>query len=161
MRIDRKLLVLVAATMLTLAACSPGEDLAEKIIESQEGVGDVEIDSDSGEVSVETDEGSLTLGGGEIPADFPIPLPEGGDVVAVIEAAGNTTISLEYDASIDSIVGCYQDWGDSSGLEVQGKFETSDPETISWSLADGDEYRTITVSEEGDVVTVLVTALSP
>jgi hypothetical protein len=160
-RIDRKLLALVAATMLTLAACSPGEDLAEKIIESQEGVGDVEIDSDSGEVSVETDEGSLTLGGGEIPADFPIPLPEGGDVVAVIEAAGNTTISLEYDGSIDSIVGYYQDWVDSSGLEVQAKFETSDPETISWSLADGDEYRTITVSEEGDVVTVLVTALSP
>jgi len=82
-------------------------------------------------------------------------------VVAVIEAASNTTISLEYDGSIDRIVGYYQDWVDSSGLEVQGKFETSDPETISWSLADGDEYRTITVSEEGDVVTVLVTAVSP
>lgn len=45
-----------------VACSSPSEELAEQIIESQEGVGDVEIDEEGGEVSVETDDGSMTLG---------------------------------------------------------------------------------------------------
>ncbi len=84
---------LLASGMLLLAACSPGEELTEQIAESQEGVGDVEIDEDSGEVSVESDEGSATFGGGELPDDFPIDMPEGGEVQSVIETVQVTIMT--------------------------------------------------------------------
>jgi hypothetical protein len=146
--LNRRLALFVTALALIATACSPGE-LAENIIESQEGVGDVEIDESSGEVSIESEDGSMTIGGGEVPDDFPIDLPGGGDVVAVIDAENSSTISLEYGDSFDSIAGFFQDWVDGSGLEVQFKSETNDPETISWSLAtDNDEFYSITVGAE-------------
>lgn len=157
--LQRRLLTVIGVLALLLGACSPAE-VAERIAESQEGVGDVEIDEDSGEVSVETDEGSMTVGGGEVPDGFPIDLPGGGEVVAVIDAENSTTLSIEYDDSFDSVAGFFEDWVDSSGLEVEFKSETSDPEVVSWSLATGnDEYYSITVGEEigSGKVSVLIT----
>lgn len=140
--------LLIALLALALTACSSG-DIAEQIVEGQEGVEDIEIDEDSGEVSIESDDGSMTIGGGEVPDDFPIDLPGGGEVIAVIDAESSVTLSVEYDDSFDTIVNFYENWVEASGLEIQFESSTSDPDVKSWSLAAGeDKFYSITVGEE-------------
>lgn len=157
MRIDRKLLVLVAATMLTLAACSPGEDLAEKIIESQDGVDDVEIDSDSGEVNIESDEGSFTVGGGQVPGGFPVDVPSGGDVIAQSQSDQLTTLVMEFvGGDYDEIEAFYEDWASKSGMDQVQDIQVSDPKGRAWTLQDGSDVHTISISDEGDGVALTI-----
>ena len=67
--------VALAATLVTgcsAIADKAGEKVAEKGMEAAGG-GDVDIDSDGdGKVSIESDEGSLEIGGSELPDDFPV-----------------------------------------------------------------------------------------
>ncbi len=147
---------LLASGMLLLGACSPGEELAEQIAESQEGVGDVEIDEDSGEVSVESDEGSATFGGGELPDDFPIDMPEGGDVQSVIEQEDAVIVSVSYGDDFSTIVDHFQGWIDDNGLDVINRFESSDPQSIAWSVEDEIRGYNITVATADETVQVTI-----
>jgi len=152
---SKRVWILMATTLaLTLAACSPAT-LTEQILESQEGVGNVEIDEDDGSVKIEIEDedgdASVVLGGGEVPDGFPIPIADGGTVVAVMEQGSEATISLTYNsAEFDAIKSFYEQWIDSSGFGVVNKFETSAPKSISWGLEDGDVSYNITVSEAGE-----------
>ncbi len=146
----RRLVLIVAAMgLIVLGACSGG-DLAEQIIENQEGVGDVEIDEDTGEVSVETEDGSAVIGGGEIPAGFPIAVPDGGDVQAVFEQEGTYSISINYPDGFDDIVDFYTGWIEAQGIEVVNRTESSTPKAVAWTLQEGETGYSITVADIGD-----------
>lgn len=149
----RRWVAVIASLTLVLAACSSSE-VAERIIESQEGVGDVEIDQSGGTVQIEVqdDEGdvSAVIGGGDIPEDFPIDVPGGGKVQAVVQQQADTTVALIYEGgNYDSIQGFFEDWVSSSGGEVANKFESSTPKSTAWTVQVGDQAYTITVVETG------------
>lgn len=146
-------LLLAMVVALVLGACSSSE-VAERIIESQEGVGDVEIDQNNGtvQIEIEDEEGdvSAVIGGGEIPSDFPIDVPSGGKVQAVLEQQNDSTVALVYEGgSYDSIQGFFDDWVSSSGGEVVNKFESSTPKATAWTVEMGDQTYSITVTETG------------
>ncbi len=147
---------LPASGMLLLAACSPGEELTEQIAGSQEGVGDVEIDENSGEVSVESDEGSATFGGGELPDDFPIDMPEGGEVQSVIEQEDAVIVSVSCTDDFSAIADHFQGWIDDNSLEVINRFESSDPQSSTWSVEDDDRAYNITVAPADETVQVTI-----
>lgn len=150
MRTNRIFAAACVVLTLTVSACSPGEQLAEQILESQEGVGDVEIDTDSGEVSIETDEGSATIGGGEIPDEFPVDVPDGGQVLGVFQSGNDMTLSMTYDGGdIDDVIGFFDNWIAGSSLEVANKIEVTNPRAVTWTLTVGDGGYTISVAEGG------------
>ncbi len=113
----KRLVPVLVAVALVLAACqSATENLTEKLIEQSAGVDDVNIDTNSGELNIETDEGSISIGGGEIPDGFPIPLPDGGEVMSVFDAPQSTLVSLLYRGDrYDELVVYFDDWSSSQG----------------------------------------------
>jgi hypothetical protein len=156
-KFNRWRLLLVATMMLTLAACSPGEEVAEQIIESQEGVGDVDVDTDSGEVSIETDEGSVTVGGGEIPDGFPIDVPSGGNIVASADADESASLVMEFEgADYDDIVGFYEDWIAGSGMDQVQDVQVSDPKGRAWTLQSGSDIYTIGINDAEDFIALTI-----
>ena len=150
--------VCVGVITLMLAACSPGDELAEQIIESQEGVEDIEIDESSGEVNVETEDGSFTIGGGEIPADWPVAVPSGGNVLAVaVGDSGDGSLSMEFpNANYDDMVSFYDDWVAGSGLELMQRTEVQDPAGHAWTIQDGESVYTISVNDVEDYVGLVI-----
>ena len=154
--------IALSALVLAITACSPSETIAEQILEGQ-GIDNVEIDSDTGEVRIEVegdDGGSVVIGGGDVPSGFPIDVPGGGEVQAVLQAEGNTTVSLLYDtADFDTIAAFYESWVGSSGADVQNKFESSNPLSVAWTLEKGSDTYTISISEAGEqtIVSLFVT----
>ena len=113
----RKLALILAALPLAVAACggSISENVAEEIIErgiEAEGGGDVDIDLESGQVSIEGPDGeSISIGGGEVPDEITVPIPDGGSVVSTFVSDGNGSVSLAYDQSeFESLVSFYDDW---------------------------------------------------
>lgn len=138
----------LAVVAVALAACSPGEELAEQLLESEEGVGDVEIDVGSGEFRVEgedEDGESFSIGGGDIPDDFPIDVPGGGEVQSVVESGDEGLVAVRYDdGDFDDIKGFYEDWVAANG-EVTNTSETSDPPSASWIVEDGSSSYSINI----------------
>lgn len=140
----KKVLLVIAAVALMVSACqSASEQLTEQILEQQDGVSDVEFDSDSGQVSIETDEGSISIGGGDIPAGFAIPFPDGYDVASVFDTDSDTAVSTTFPSDrYDEIVAFYDDWTAGQSGEwnrSSNTFDSADGQTIrstSW-LADG------------------------
>lgn len=154
----RRIRIAMVVTALALAACG-GAELTEQIIEGQEGVGDVEISEDDGtvEIEIETDEGdvSAVFGGGDLPAGFPIAVPDGGDVKSVVESGGEASVSLAFGASeFDSIKSFYENWVGSSGATVVSKSEMSSPRAVTWVLEMGSQFYNIIVSEAVDLTIV-------
>lgn len=150
--------IVMTSLFLAVAACSPGGTLAEQVLESQEGIENVEIDEDTGEVKIEVegeDGGSLSVGGGDVPDDFPIPIPDGGEIRSVFETEDEANVQASYGSGdFDAIKTFYEDWSASAGDEVQGTFETSDPPSYSVTVIDGDRSYSIGVAQVGDEVIV-------
>ena len=145
---------------LTISSCSPGESIAEQILEGQEGITDVEIDEEDGTVKIEGEDGdsSFSIGGGELPEGFPIDVMAGGSVEAVFEQLSGDTVSLTYTTGYDDMAGFYQNWVSKSGFEETYKLESSDPKQINWGLADGNLFYGITVAEDlsGGATVILI-----
>lgn len=165
-----------AALMLVIAGCggnSVEDKIAEQIAESNDGVSNVDIDSDSGDfnMTIEGDDGetinvtgsgddeefnmtiegedgeTMTIGGGEIPDGMATPVPDGGDVVSSMTASGMISVAIEYPASMfDELVDMYD--GIFSGDDVQ-RFETSSSsdggtqKVVTWASADGSAQVTV------------------
>ena len=115
----KRLVLLLLAGVLVLAACqSAADNLTEKIVEQSAGVEDVSIDKDTGELSIETDEGSIKIGGGEIPDGFPVPLPDGGEVTSIFDSPKNMLVSLTYPAAqYEELVAFFDGWSTDQGGE--------------------------------------------
>jgi hypothetical protein len=136
----KRFAVVLLGMVFVLAACqSAGEQLSEQLIEQVDGVDDVNINSDTGEVNVVTDDGSITIGGGEIPDGFPIPAPDGYEVLAVFTSDSEGSVSLLYPQDrFDELSSFYVDWTGSQPGEWSNStntFNTADGETVrnsSW-----------------------------
>jgi len=158
----RRIIVVLAALTLALSACSGG-DIAEEILEGQEGVGDVEIDQNNGSVVIEVEDedggGSAVIGGGEVPDGFPIPVPDGGTVVSVFTQDADAIVTLTYPASeYDSLVATYQGFVDGTGGEVN-TFTSSNPASVTWTVsADGESYNISVTEGDPDATVYLVTS---
>ena len=134
----------VALALLLTACQSAAEVITEQVIEEAVGGGDVKIDTESGEVSVETDDGAITVGGGEVPGGFPIPLPDGYEVAAVVTSGRSSTVSLAYpNGDFAAIQAFYDDW--TSGQSDEWSASTSSVsgddgamEFANWTTASGD-----------------------
>lgn len=129
-------MIVVAVGLVVTACSSAGEELSEQILESASGVEDVEIDEDTGQVSVETDEGSFSIGGGEVPSDFPFPFPAGYEVASVFEADTGSSVVVMYSYDrYDELASYVDDWTAGTGDE----WSTSSNQITS---AEGKEFRT-------------------
>lgn len=136
------------AGALALTACqSAGEVLTEQIAEQVEGVDNVEIDTDTGEVKIETEDGDVTIGGGEVPDGFELPLPDGYVVSNVFQSGESSSVGVYVEgADFDEIVDFYADWvGSQPGewSESSSDISGSDGETIrshSWTSDDSGSF---------------------
>ena len=146
----KRFVPVVLGVSLILAACqSASETIAEQLAEQVEGVDNVEIDTDTGQVKIETDEGSVTIGGGELPDDFPVPLPDGYQVASVFTADGTSAVSLAYpEGDFDEIVAFFDDWTSSqpttwtkSTSSVSGDEGTID--SANWFEDEGSSFISI------------------
>lgn len=145
----KRIAVGLVAGALVLTACqAASEQLTEKALEQIEGAEDVDIDLESGEISLETDEGKITIGGGEVPDGFAIPLPDGGDVMSVFAADDSANVTLSYaGADYDSIVAFFEDWTSSQSEE----WSTS---TSSFATDEGITVRATTFTSDGSFINV-------
>jgi hypothetical protein len=143
----KRFIPVALAFALILTACqSASETIAEQLTEQVDGVDNVEFDSDTGEVKIETDEGSITVGGGELPDGFPIPLPDGYQVTSVFTAEGTSAVSLAYpEGDFDTIVAFFEDWTSSQPTEwststssISGDDGTID--SASWIEDEGSSF---------------------
>lgn len=158
----KKIMVLATVLVLGLAATGCGnaaekvtqkaaEKITEKAIE-QSGGGTVDIQqSGSGDdqvVKVETEEGTMSFGGGELPSDLTIPVPDGGKVTASLSMADNITVSLTYPkGDYDKIVKFYEDWAKSGNFQKNSYESSSDGEavhSVTWFSEEGDSGVTVT-----------------
>lgn len=117
-----KQLAVIAIMAVIVAGCSSASDeLSEQIVESVSGVDNLDIDEESGEVSFETEEGSFSFGGGEVPADFPFPFPDGYQV----------TSSLISDTASNVVV-----------VYPKERFEELQAYVDEWTVSQGGEWQT-------------------
>ena len=155
-----RLLLLLAAGALAASACSSAaEELSEQIVEAG-GDGNVEVDIDDETVSVsfedEDGSGSYTVGGGELPDDFPVPVPDGGEVVSVFEAEGDTAVAMTYDAGrYAELVDFYEDWVAGADMpELQtSSAEFEGMQSTQWFSPSAGTY--ISVAETPDDATLV------
>jgi len=149
----RLLIVLVVLALVAAGCAKAAEKTIEGAIEKQleeEGGGNanVDISEDDGSVSIETDEGSMQIGGGDIPSDFPLPVPEGAEVVSVISTSGETAgsqVSMTFDPDdFDDVATLYDDFFNEQDWEV------------SRSNSDSDGIRIVFISGSNDQLTAQV-----
>lgn len=154
----RRLTVLILAATVVLTGCqSASEVLTEQIIEQAEGVDNVEIDADTGQIKVETDDGSLSIGGGELPDDFAVPVPDGGEVMSTFSSPEGASVSLVYPIDrYDELVMFYSDWTASQPGEWNSGSSTFESggqtiRTSSWFGYTGSEDVNIAVTDCVDI----------
>lgn len=146
----KKLVLVVAAVAVLVSACqSASEQLTEQILEQQDGVDNVEFDADSGEVSVETEDGSITIGGGEVPAGFPVPFPDGYEVTSVFDSEGDSSVAVLYSPDrYDELVSFYENWTASQ----PGEWSTT---TNTFDNADGKTIRAVSIHEATTQISII------
>ena len=138
----RRPALLVLALSLIVAACSTATEAAiERIAEADESISDVVLDD--GEITIEFDDseggGSLIVGGGDIPDDFPIPVPDGGAVESAFGQAGTFGLFVRYPRSdYDTLYAFFEQWVAENADTVLAKTETADPRTDGWIGESGD-----------------------
>lgn len=137
-----RLLAGFTALVLLLAACGGASEIAvEQLVESGEGISNVAIDD--GEVTIEFDEseggGSLVLGGGDIPAGLPMPVPDGGQVVSSIEQGGTLAVVLQYAVGrYREILAFYEEWVVGQATVSLTETASTNPRSDGWIGEIGD-----------------------
>ena len=143
------LVIAVAATGCAKAAEKVSEKVAEKALE-QSGGGNVDIQQSGDEtvIKVETEEGTMVLGGGDLPEGLTVPVRDGGEVTASFSTPDGKTVSLAYPkGDYDDIVKFYEDWAASGNFEKSSFNTESDGTTLrstSWYSDDGNTSVSVT-----------------
>lgn len=158
----------VLALSLSLTACggddkSSTDKAAEKLIESQEGVNEAEVDEDG--YKVETDEGTISAGKGtEFPDGFPsdVPLPSAEyEVLSAVEQEGEFAVMLtitgefDFDAEKADMESALTD----AGYEIiqQARGNSEGVESFSIIAQGNDQQVAITAAGEFGEVTAMYT----
>ncbi|MBK5266226.1 MAG: hypothetical protein JJE47_02220 [Acidimicrobiia bacterium] len=140
-------MVVGAVTALLVSACgNAAETVAEKVIENETGA-DVTITDDGASMQVTDEDGStvdfnstdgtvvitgtddegnestIEMGGTEVPADFPMPIPDGSEVTFVstfdTPEGASTSVTVQIDPSdTASVLEMYKTWFADQGMEV-------------------------------------------
>ncbi len=176
--------VLMGGLILAGAACSPGDvaedaaaDLAEAVVEQAVGGdGDVEVDVDDEEVVVTDEDGTVTMSadddelsmtfegedgnvtaslGDDLPADFPLPLPDRYEVRSSMqlddEAGSSYSVVVAADADqYEPIKAMYEAWLDDEGFTVE-VFEMENSDGTKGAFVSGmrdDVEAFISISQE-------------
>lgn len=138
-----------------------GEEAAEEAAEPDvDDENDVDIDAgDDGIVVTGSDaageEAQIVIGASEIPDDFPMPIPEGAEVVHVssidTSAGSSTSVTVEIDpAETPQVIALYEQWYADQGLE------TMSSETMV--IADSDSVASLVqITDYGDYAEVILT----
>jgi hypothetical protein len=99
----------------------------------------------------------VVVGGGDLPDDFPVPVPPGGTVLATFQEAPASSASIEYPADqYEMVASFYKDFSTSAGIEIGDVSSRPDPPFTSWFLRHGDQVYTIVVLGSGGVTQVQV-----
>ena len=131
----RLLIVLVVLALVAVGCSKAAERTIEGAIEKQiedesGGNANVDINEDDGSVSIETDEGSIQIGGAEIPGDFPLPVPDHAEVISVMSTSGENAgaqVSMTFDPDdLDDVAALYEDFFNDQGWEVSRTNSDSD-----------------------------------
>lgn len=120
-------------------------------IEGEDGQ-DVNISSSGDTVTMEGEDGeTMTFGGGEIPDNLDLPVPDGGTVTMSLSSGTDATVMLQYPLSdFDGLVAFYDAQLDASSDSVDRNETTMSTEdrdfrTVNWS--DTDYTWNVTVSD--------------
>ncbi len=164
------IVILAVALVVVASGCGnvaekASEKAAEKIVEKsleQQSGGDVDVDlsDEGGSVKIQSEEGTINIGGGEVPEGIGVPFPKGGNVSMSMETPDGATVMLQYPgADFDEIVAFYQDWADSSSEDFENvSYSASDLKSESW-VSDSTSIQVQTCqTDEGDGVCVTVVA---
>lgn len=173
----------VVGLVLVVASCGGG-NAVEEILESQEGIDNVEFDEGDASFTITDDEGntlsvtgddeSLTItgddgetaavfGGGELPDGFPIPVLPGGTVQSVIETPQGALVILEFstaDFDFDTLAAYYEAFSKESGVTVVASTKIdATPKVATWSLEkDGANFNILVTGAIDDVMLVQLAA---
>ena len=150
----------VALLVLAAGGCSSsGEEIAERIAEQSEGIDDVEISQtdDGVQIEVQSDQGdaSLSVGTGDLPDDFPFPVPDGFSVTGSFTAESPdgpayTAVLMGPSGAVDEVAAMYEQFLNDEGFEVTRQ-ETSGGGITSVILGGvrGDLGASVVVSDGG------------
>lgn len=141
----RRLLVVAAMLAVVAGGCaSAAEELTEQIAENAAGVDNLEVDTESGEVSFDTDDGSVSIGGGDLPEGLPFQPPSGGDVVMSLVSDETIAVQLTYDIDrydeLDAAVTSYTDSADDEYARSDSTFDFGDGNMGRSSLWVSDDW---------------------
>jgi len=138
-------------------------------VQGDEGDGDVSISSNSNDgsvaIQVEGEDGSMVIGGGDVPDGFPIPIPDGGQVISSFtgssDSGSGSTVVMQYPAgSYDDLVSTFESWINANASDT-GSFHSDSADGSSTqlygSIADGSTVMVI-VTESGTDVAVTLSA---
>lgn len=151
--------VLVGAAGLALAGCgalaeTAAEQIAEEAVEAGGGEGaNVGIDPDTGELNIEvegSEGGSINIGGGEVPDDFPAEfvLPEDHQVRGVTELQGQVSVQVTAGAvGLEAFEATKANLAD-AGWESVAESTTGDLHSASFE--NGEQFVTVGALGQGE-----------
>lgn len=161
-----KPLIALIALGLVLAGCgSAAEEIAERAAEAGAGGDvDIEVDDEGGQFTIESEDGSQTVnvGGGELPAELTIPIPDGYEIVgsSVIQQDDEMIVSVVLvfpGGDVEAIASHFDDYyGSTDGINrTQTSFEggtqyvwlTEDGASVAAVARDGEGTVEVTITE--------------
>ena len=143
------------------------EEAIERQIEEEGGSGDATVDlDDDGGISIETDEGSIQIGGGEIPDDFLLPVPDYKELSGVSTFTGEfagAMVTLSFDPDdFEDVADLYEEFFNDQGWEVSRTDTSSGDDRIVIISGSSDELTASAIVgyTDGDDVATLTAQYS-
>lgn len=137
----RKTLIGLGVAIALVGAACGGDTISENVVENlleDELGGDVDVniggDDDNPEINIETEDGSISIGGGQVPDALKVPVPSGGDVQSSITSGDEIIVSLLWPLTeYDTLVSFYDDWTAQQPTDyekTESTFQSADDVTI-------------------------------
>ena len=159
----RRIFIVVFLVAVVAAACGGrGDATSDRAAAVDDSVEAVTIDDDEVTVEFTADDGggSLVAGGGAVPAGFPLPVPDGGEITSSFTQGPIAALTISYPpGTFDDLVAAYADWLGANAAQIIVETRSTEPRVAGWSgrLAAGGF--TIAVQEEpsGETFVILNT----